>query len=77
MVHHGKKNIRWVQRPFSPPSVNLNTLRVSDCQDEICSPIYYFSKYFGDQDFENMAFFTNLYATQKNTSKFKSTTNKK
>jgi len=31
------------------------------------------SKYFNDSDFENMSFFTNLYAVQKNTNNFKST----
>lgn len=69
-----KKNVRWVQQPFEPPSINLNILRESDGPNEIWSPIHYFSKYFGDQDFENMAFFTNLYAIQNTISKFKPTT---
>lgn len=69
-----KKDIRWVQKPFKPPTINLNDIRESDCPNEIYSPIHYFSKYFGVRDFENMAFFTNLYASQINTSRFKSTT---
>lgn len=31
-------------------------------------------KYFDDEDFENMSFYTNLYAVQRNTITFKPTT---
>jgi len=68
-----KKNMKWLQKPFRPPKVSLNETEHSECPDEIQNPIYYFSKYFDDSDFENMSFFTNLYAVQKNTNIFKST----
>lgn len=65
--------MKWVQKPFTPPKINLNEIEQSDCPGEIQSPLYYFSKYFDDSDFENMSFFTNLYAVQKNTNNFKPT----
>ncbi|XP_060840869.1 piggyBac transposable element-derived protein 3-like [Rhopalosiphum padi] len=68
-----KKNMKWEQKPFTPPKINLNEIEQSDCPDEIQSPLYYFSKYFDDSDFENMSFFTNLYGVQKNTNNFKPT----
>lgn len=30
-----KKDIGWVQKPFEPPTINLNDVRVSYCSDEI------------------------------------------
>ncbi|KAE9528797.1 hypothetical protein AGLY_012372 [Aphis glycines] len=68
-----KKDMKWIQKPFTPPKINLNEIEQSDCPDEIQSPLYYFSKYFDDSDFENISFFTNLYAVQKHRNNFKPT----
>lgn len=65
--------MKWTQKSFTPPKINLNEIEQSDCPDEIQSRLYYFSKYFDDSDFENMSFFTNLYAVQKNTNNFNPT----
>lgn len=60
-----KKNVRWVSQPFSSPKIALDDIT----QDfpiflEILPPINYFSRYFSDNDFENMALFTYMYAHQ-------------
>lgn len=52
-----KKDMKWVQKPFTPPKINLNEIEQSDYPDEIQSPLYYFSKYFDDSDFKNISFF--------------------
>jgi len=57
--------MKWIQKPFTPPKINLNEIELTDCPDEIQSPLYYFSKYFDVSEFENMSFYTNLYAVQK------------
>jgi len=49
-----KKNMKWFQKPFRPPKVCINETELSECPVEIQNPIYYFSKYFDDSDFENM-----------------------
>lgn len=49
--------MKWVQKPFTPPKINLNEIEQSDYPDEIQSPLYYFSKYFDDSDFKNISFF--------------------
>lgn len=65
--------MKWLQKPFRPPKVILNEIEEPDYPEEIQDPINYFSKYFDDSDFENMSFFTNLFAVQKNTNHFKPT----
>lgn len=67
-----KKDIRWVQMPFKPPNINLRNIEDDFLPDELPSPLNYFIEYFGDTHFENMAYFTNLYAIQ-NQNKFKPT----
>lgn len=68
-----KRDIRWIQKSFQPPIINLEDLD-SEYINTIKTPIKYFLAYFGEKSFEDMAFFTNLYATRSNLiSKFKTT----
>lgn len=67
-----KKDIRWVQMPFKPTKINLRNIEEDILPDELPTPLDYFLEYFGETDFENMAYFTNLYAVQ-NQKKFKPT----
>lgn len=69
-----KNQIKWQQKPFTPPSINLNDLNEAEPPTYLYDPIYYFSKYFDDKEFDKMAYFTNLYATQQNSTRFKPTT---
>lgn len=69
-----KNQIKWQQKPFNPPSINLNDLNEPEMTTYFHDPIYYFSKYFGDIEFDKMAYFTNLYAIQQNSTRFKPTT---
>jgi hypothetical protein len=69
-----KNQIKWQQKPFTPPSINSNDLNEAEPPTYLYDPIYYFSKYFDDKEFDKMAYFTNLYATQQNSTRFKPTT---
>ncbi|XP_050065242.1 piggyBac transposable element-derived protein 3-like [Aphis gossypii] len=69
-----KNQIKWQQKPFTPPTINLNDLNEAEPPTYLYDPIYYFSKYFDDKEFDKMAYFTNLYATQQNSTRFKPTT---
>lgn len=67
--------MKWSNRPFvsnflniSPPAPELSTTYMT------LSPIEYFSKYFPEVEFENMAKFTNIYAKQNNFIKYVDTT---
>lgn len=72
-ISTNKRDIRWVQKAFQPPIINLENID-SEYIDSIKTPIEYFLEYFGEKSFEEMAFFTNLYATRSNLcSKFKPT----
>lgn len=72
-INTNKRDIHWVQKPFEPPTINLEDIE-SEYIDTLKTPIQYFSEYFGDDIFVKIAFNTNLYATQKNLgSKFKLT----
>lgn len=35
-----KKDMKWVQKPFTPPKTNLNEIEQSNCPYEIQSPLY-------------------------------------
>lgn len=67
-----KDSIRWVQMPFNPPKINLRNIIDDNLPEELPSPLNYFFKYFEETDFENMVYYTNLYAIQ-NQKKFKPT----
>lgn len=72
-INTNKRDIHWVQKPFEPPTINLEDIE-SEYIDTLKIPIQYFSDYFEDDIFVKIAFNTNLYATKKNLgSKFKLT----
>lgn len=58
--------------PFKLAKINLRNIEEDILPDELPTPLNYFLEYFGDTDFENMAYFTNFYAVQ-NQKKFKHT----
>ncbi|XP_060865565.1 piggyBac transposable element-derived protein 3-like isoform X1 [Metopolophium dirhodum] len=67
LPYYTKNEIKWSNRPFvssflkiSPPAPELSTTY------RTLSPIEYFSKYFPEEEFENMAKYTNIYAKQNN-----------
>jgi hypothetical protein len=60
-----KRNIIWEKKPFSPQVINLTPITEPIYPTTIPNPIDYFSKYFCENDFANMAKYTNLYSEQK------------
>lgn len=48
--------MKWLQKPFRSPKVNLNEVEQDDCPGEVQNPLYYFSKYFDVPDFEKWHF---------------------
>lgn len=67
----GKKEIKWSQLLFSPPALSLEPVERPNYPTKIPTPLDYFFKYFSENDFVNMAKFTNIYAEQKSHSNFK------
>lgn len=68
-----KRNIKWAQKPFNQPTLKLDDVEQNNNILELKLPLQYFSEYFDDDVFENMAYHTNLYAVQKGVTKFKPT----
>lgn len=75
LPYYTKNEIKWSNRPFvsnflkiSPPAPELSTTY------KTLLPIEYFSKYFPEEEFENMAKYTNIYAKQNNFIKYVDTT---
>lgn len=68
-----KKNIFWKNVPFTPPIFTIQSDLNQPVLTNILNPIDYFTKYFSNDDFKNMAKYTNIYAAQKNLKKFKNT----
>lgn len=75
LPYYSKNEMKWSNKPFvsnflniSPPVPELSTTYMT------LSPIEYFSKYFPEVEFENMAKFTNIYAKQNNFVKYVDTT---
>lgn len=66
-----KAKIEWRRREFNP---NSHVFR-AESRDEtvMCTPVEYFKKYFTEELLEKMAYFTNLYAVQKQSKNFKHT----
>lgn len=50
--------------------LQLNNLVIIDPPINMPTPINYFAKYFNNDFFEKVAFYTNLYAVQNNNSNF-------
>jgi len=68
-----KKDIEWINTPCTAPILELNDLVIVDPPIDMPTPIEYFMKYFNNTFFENVAFNTNVYAVQNNSSNFKPT----
>ncbi|XP_060846479.1 piggyBac transposable element-derived protein 3-like [Rhopalosiphum padi] len=68
-----KKDIKWINKPFQEPYINLTDLEPIDCPSTIPQPYEYFTKYFDQKIFEDLSFYTNLYAVQNNDFSFKPT----
>ncbi|KAF0688531.1 piggyBac transposable element-derived protein 2-like, partial [Aphis craccivora] len=69
-----KRDIKWFEVPFSAPKLSLQTVEHPIYPKNILTPLHYFSNYFSENDFINMAKFTNIYAEQKSSTKFKKCT---
>ncbi|CAI6343484.1 unnamed protein product [Macrosiphum euphorbiae] len=75
LPYYTKNEIKWSNRPFVS-----NFLKISQPAPELSTtyktllPIEYFSKYFPEEEFENMAKYTNIYAKQNNFIKYVDTT---
>lgn len=59
-----KNCIKWKKQPYQPPTILLENLEKRHYPTEIPTPLEYFSKYFPDCEYQNMADFTNAYAEQ-------------
>lgn len=71
-----KNNIKWVVQPFVSPKLTLDDIILDfPILIDIPSPLHYFNRYFSDNDFEQMALYTNMYAHQ-NISSWKKNTDK-
>lgn len=69
-----KSDIKWRRREFvarSIPPFEINSEELDET--EVKTPYEYFSHYFSNELFDSFAFFTNLYAQQKNVKRFKPT----
>lgn len=61
-----KKNVTWVETPFSPPQIVYNPPEHNDENaNENQTPLMYFSKYFPNEIFTELAEKTNMYSLQK------------
>lgn len=63
IIQTNKNVIKWVRMPFSPPILKLNSLD-DTVPSRIKSPLQYFLDYFNENDFDQISYFTNLYAIQ-------------
>jgi len=68
-----KKYIFWKNFPFTPPTITIQSVINHPVLTKVLNPIDYFTKYFSNDDFTNMAKYTNIYAAQKNLKKYKNT----
>ncbi|KAL4092156.1 hypothetical protein QTP88_026709 [Uroleucon formosanum] len=61
-----KKEIKWINKPFQEPYINLTDLEPIDCPSTIPQPYEYFTKYFDQKIYEDISYYINLYAVQNN-----------
>lgn len=59
-----KRSIKWKKQPFVPSKISLEELEERHFPEEIPTPLDYFMKYFPDNEYEEMARYTNTYAQQ-------------
>jgi len=57
-----KRSIKWKKQPFVPSKFSLEVLEKRHFPEEIPTPLDYFMKYFPDNEYEEMATYTNTYA---------------
>ena len=72
-----KEAIKWRKKDFEPPEFAENEQNedlATTPIDEPHDPLYFFSKYINELQFQEMATFTNIYAFQKEEVQFKNTT---
>lgn len=72
IIQTNKKDIKWVSLPFNPPILKLDSLD-DTVPSLIKTPMQYFLEYFDKNYFEQISYFTNLYAIQKSQTRFKPT----
>lgn len=72
IIQTNKKDIKWVSMPFNPPILKLDSLD-DTVPSLIKTPLQYFLEYFDENYFEQISYFTNLYAIQKFQTRFKPT----
>lgn len=65
-----KKNIKWSESPFVRPKIHLKELKKRPVPNTLPPPIDYFLKYFTENDIEEMAGYTNIYAQQTGVNNF-------
>lgn len=69
-----KENISWIDKSqYQSPKIKWYTKNRVEPVVELNAPIIFFMRYLTDNIFEQMANMTNLYATQKNITRFVST----
>ena len=59
-----KHNIKWKKQPYQHSTINLEHLEKHHYPKEIPTSLDYFSKYFPDNEYQNIADYTNAYAEQ-------------
>lgn len=69
-----KNLIIWLCKPLKQKEIDLRELEPIVYSSEILSPIEYFTRYFSEEVFIEMATYTNIYAVQQNKSNYIPTT---
>lgn len=59
-----KQSIKWKKQPYQPLAIHLEPLEEHCYPREIPAPLEYFSKYFQESEYQDMADYTNIYAEQ-------------
>lgn len=59
-----KRSIKWKKQPYQPLAIHLEPLEEHHYPKEIPTPLEYFSKYFQESEYQDMADYTNMYAEQ-------------
>lgn len=68
-----KDEIKWSRHVFEGKSFEFEQVNGDDPVEDYFSPLTYFMRYVPDRLFEDMATYTNLYAEQQHTKKWKAT----
>lgn len=71
--HTAKENIKWRKGVVNTPCFAFEPVEPDDFIEESHSPLEYFMKYVPERIFDDMVTYTNLYAEQENTKKWRPT----